>query len=652
VILQNKFLSFNKKKAAVLILAAACLIGFFTSLGNGFIIDDYHLVVNNDNIKRLDNLPAVFLSSYLDYYRPLVSFSLASDYFIWRLNPFGYHLTNILFHFLNCLLVFFLAEVLSADYNFSLLNAVLFAIHPLNSVTVNYISDRSNLLACFFMLSALICFSLGYRKHKKYYYPAGYLLFIMALFSRESGLLFPAYLSCVFLFIGKKKDWKSLILLVAGAVIINSAYLLARPDLLSFALAGQGGFELKYLAEFFYMVLKYLSLALFPLNISFFRRIPLLSPAEVIAVFSISALLGFLIYSLRRNKRFLFCVFWFMVGVIPLYKTMFGRISIGLLMQESWIYVSGLGLFGMLAMGLLYLKSKARKNSGNVFIAAVISFFLVMCLMNNTLWKDTPTYCRYWLEIIPDNPIALSNLAGHYLKKRDYVHALSYFKQYIKKVNPGFITPEKKIEILNGIAVCNFKLGRPDIAIGHFEAAIKVDSPAFREDSYFGLGKISLGKGDEKKALSYFKMSLKETMRTIEVIRRDSLIFPYIKRTRAVYALKRTAANIRLLGKFFYERRLWEDARACFELAIKALPNRENYDVYFNLGVVDIKLERTAEAILNFKKAAKSPKYFLKATYSLSILYAETHQKELSQKAMRAVIRKDPLYYTRRAKGS
>ena len=78
-----------------------------TRSSNPFVYDDYRMVVENTGIQDLADLRAIVL---LEPTRPLINFSYAVDYAVWGLNPFGFHLTNLLLHVLNVVLLFQVAS--------------------------------------------------------------------------------------------------------------------------------------------------------------------------------------------------------------------------------------------------------------------------------------------------------------------------------------------------------------------------------------------------------------------------------------------------------------------------------------------------------------------------------------------------------------
>jgi hypothetical protein len=95
-------------------IAAFALICFSNSLVNGFVFDDRIHLLDRPLLRSLSNLPRLLTESY----RPLRNVSYALDFFIWGERAFGFHLTNILIHAANSVLVFLVARRITRDLIF------------------------------------------------------------------------------------------------------------------------------------------------------------------------------------------------------------------------------------------------------------------------------------------------------------------------------------------------------------------------------------------------------------------------------------------------------------------------------------------------------------------------------------------------------
>ena len=138
-------------------IACAALLGgvvYLNALHNPFVYDDHHTVVQNPSIASVTDVRAVVLGAVT---RPIVNFSYALDRAVWGAGPFGFHVTNVLLHMLNVVLLFQLARRFEKGRPLvAFAAAMLLAVHPMMTEAVGYISGRSEVLcATFFMLAIM-----------------------------------------------------------------------------------------------------------------------------------------------------------------------------------------------------------------------------------------------------------------------------------------------------------------------------------------------------------------------------------------------------------------------------------------------------------------------------------------------------------------
>src|SRR5882672_2456698 len=170
-------------------LVAVVFLCFANTLRNEFVFDDIYLVSVNSQIRSL-NLP-LLLSSY----RPTRDISYAIDFALWGENPFGFHLTSILIHAANVLLVFALVRRLTKDLVSATLTALIFAVHPIQTDAVTYISGRRDVLFTFFYLLAFQSYLTYYRNRWSAKAVAWFILFLLlwmlSLLSKEMAVSLP-----------------------------------------------------------------------------------------------------------------------------------------------------------------------------------------------------------------------------------------------------------------------------------------------------------------------------------------------------------------------------------------------------------------------------------------------------------------------------
>ncbi|MFN3966660.1 MAG: hypothetical protein ACK4JE_03055, partial [Endomicrobiia bacterium] len=147
-----------KKIFPYLIILGVGFVCYWGALKNPFIWDDEETVVSNQFIRKWSNLPKIFTYSLFgekfsgaSFYRPIQTASYFIDYAFWKLNPAGYHLTNLLIHILNTFLVFLIFRKLPVLNEFKITKAffisLIFLIHPVQTESVVYVSGRGDLLA-------------------------------------------------------------------------------------------------------------------------------------------------------------------------------------------------------------------------------------------------------------------------------------------------------------------------------------------------------------------------------------------------------------------------------------------------------------------------------------------------------------------------
>ncbi len=191
---------------------------YSNTLKNGFVYDDEFTVVNNTLIKNFSNISKLFTKEYFTTsaemsYRPVVTFTYFIDYAFYGIKPWGYHLTNVLLHAMNGILLYIFLTLFihpsqsssfnlksfnlqSSIFNLQLLISLLFATHPVLTEAVNAISFREDGLCFLFFISALILYiSLKAQSSKlkatTFNYALSYLFYFLALLSKEMAITLP-----------------------------------------------------------------------------------------------------------------------------------------------------------------------------------------------------------------------------------------------------------------------------------------------------------------------------------------------------------------------------------------------------------------------------------------------------------------------------
>lgn len=160
------------------------------------LLDDREALTCMLNVQHFD-LSSMFFPRAKEggYYRPFLGVSYLIDRFWWFLDPKIMHFENVIMHLFNTLLVFFVGRKLSKNplNNKAMLplgGAMLFAVHPICTESVNWISGRTDPMACMFVLTALL-FVLFYREQRKIrFLLLALVMTVFGVFAKETALGF------------------------------------------------------------------------------------------------------------------------------------------------------------------------------------------------------------------------------------------------------------------------------------------------------------------------------------------------------------------------------------------------------------------------------------------------------------------------------
>lgn len=205
----EQFFSRIKTKWLIVIILVFTVLFFLPVFWFDFLsnYDDESLILQNMVIRDLSLKGVFYMFSSFVYglYHPLVTLSFAVDYFLYGLNPAGYHFTNILIHAVNCILIFYVLRNLFPDARgISFFISLVFIFHPLHVESVVWVSGRKDLLyVLFYLLGLLYYVKFNNTKHILYYF-ISLGMFLMSLFSKSAAVSFPLAILVIY-FIQKER---------------------------------------------------------------------------------------------------------------------------------------------------------------------------------------------------------------------------------------------------------------------------------------------------------------------------------------------------------------------------------------------------------------------------------------------------------------
>ncbi len=212
------------------VIVLITLLAYVPALHGGFIWDDDAHVTDSAALRTLHGLVTIWTKpgAVMQYY-PLVHTSFWVQYHLWQLNPFGYHLVNVLLQAGNAILLWLVLERLEIAGGW--LAAAVFAIHPVQVESVAWISEQKNLLSGAFYLAAVLAYmrfcpldvELTAGKGRWRYFFLAFAFFVGAMLSKTVACTWP--LAILLLtwwkrgWIGRRDAWLMAPFVAMGAVL-------------------------------------------------------------------------------------------------------------------------------------------------------------------------------------------------------------------------------------------------------------------------------------------------------------------------------------------------------------------------------------------------------------------------------------------------
>ncbi len=445
----------------ILLLAVLTFAVYFNALSGPFLFDDIVIVKTNPLIKSLSNVPTFFKTDIFAHdavsgrlsssYRPLQTVSYAVDSFVWGNDPRGFHLTNILIHIANALLVFFLLRKIFGDQFFAFFVALLFGIHPANTQSVSYISGRADLISTTFVLAALFTY-VDYRKTgRAFFLWSSALAFFAALYSKETVAIVVPLLIVLYEAAFIREKARPLMLITSIPYIIGFLlYLPMRASALHKILPQR--LELAKI-DIFSRVLTSLKtlfidirILAFPYDLHFGRsteveRSIFSSPAAIGTAAGIIAAVYIVILCYKKWKVsqawtagvILFGMLWFFVSMIPLLNI----VPLQVFHSDSWLYLPSIGIYMVFfaLLRLVWQKSAHIHKVLGVFILLFISAaYLVYGYATIKRNEDYRDEIKFYLSSVQWRPNVkfFMVIGGLYGQKGDYEMAEKYLRKAIE----------------------------------------------------------------------------------------------------------------------------------------------------------------------------------------------------------------------------
>jgi tetratricopeptide (TPR) repeat protein len=580
----------RKRNLAVCVLLAVATFALYSpAIWHPFIFnyDDDNYVTNNSHVQAglvWDTASWALRSTEYSNWHPLTWLSHALDYTLYGLNPHGHHLTNVLFHMLNVVLLFLLWARATGATGRSLLMAALFAVHPFNVESVAWIAERKNVLSTFFFLLTLGAYGWYALKPglKRYFVVVA--LFVLGLAAKPMVVTLPCVLLLLdFWPLRRIQGWGQWPADAAFAVPQARFSRLVLEKLPLFALAAADGAVTIFaqrsggamglvlplgvrLENAVYAYALYLWKAFWPARLAVFYP----HPGAALAVWQIglAALFVLTVTTLVWRQRFarpylLAGWLWFLGTLVPV----IGLIQVGQQASaDRYAYIPLIGIFVMMVWGAadladhrqLSFRSRAR------IAAIVLAIFVLFTCDQLRYWRSAVDLWAHTVDVTKDNFFAEQNLGAALLASDRYQEALPHFEKAVK------LRPFEAGGHLN-LGGDFALIDRPRDAIVEYETAIPlVSNPNMLIPAYNTLGRLYAEMGNYEKARASYQQALRINPDRTDV--REGLAKVELSDAMRNAAESPTAEGYLRLGQVLQQADRFAEARVAYEQALELNP--------------------------------------------------------------------------------
>lgn len=685
-------------------LAVSTLAVYWGVLQSDFVnFDDPIYVSENEHVVTGlsgDNITWAFTSKEVSYWHPLTWLSHMLDCQLYGLRAGMHHLTSLLLHIANSLLLFFVLKQMTGAVWRSAFAAALFALHPLNVDSVAWIAERKNVLSTLFWLLTIWAYA-------SYVYRGGTSRYLLTIALFALGLLAkPMLVTLPFVMLlldywplGRYRfeqpgDTSKTAKSTAFSYYLSVFFRLLREKIPFFALSvvavyffsssgHLAGIEVPEemvpiklrVANALVSYISYIGKMVWPCKLAVFYPYPDRAPMREAGGASL-LLVCVSVVALKLLKRRPYLAvgwLWYLGTLLPV----IGLFQVGLwpAMADRWAYVPLIGLLVIIAWGSGDLAAKWRLPN---FIAGLAAGVCVSALMVCTwlqvgYWRDGFTLFTRALQVTSGNYIANYNLGTFLFRKERADEAIEYYKKAIA-IHPSYVDAHYSLgialsaeqryaeaikeyhavlrlrkdhkKILFRLADALAKNGQLDEAVIYYKKALEGDPNDTETLNNFALALVRKGEVDE--AIKLYQQSLENDPNSVEVLnnlgnalvsRKDfaRAVSCYKKALRLRPGFAETPYN---LANALKQAGQIDEAVFYYREALRLKP--DNADAHYGLGLVLTQLKKYNEAVEHFKKAIRLNPDYAQAYYNLGVVFANQNMNAEAIEQFRQVLRIHP----------
>lgn len=625
--------------------------------------DDNIYVTENRNVTvglTADSIVWAFTTSDVSNWHPLTWLSHQLDCELFGLNPFWHHMTSLVFHIANTLLLFWVLNRMTKALWASAFVAAAFALHPLHVESVAWVSERKDVLSTFFWMLTMAAYIRYAEKPKVGRYLLVAAALCLGLMAKPMLVTLPFVLLLLdywplgrfrhqSLVESESSPYKSA---TALGLIIEKIPLLIIVIISCVVtyLVQQGGgairlsetFPLKLrIANALISYISYIAKMFYPASLAVLyphpgESLPLWQSYISLAILVfVSALV---ILAIRKHPYLFVGWFWYLGVLVPVV----GFVQAGVqAMADRYTYISSIGIFIMLAWGFarLFRKWSFPKLPAAVLPGVLIVAMLICTRMQLRYWRDSFTLFKHALDVTENNYIMHSNFGGALFQKGRFDEAIDHFEQALK-INPVFADARRDI----GFVL--LKQQKTDQAIAAFEQALQMKKDWPEIYNYLGLAYAQ--KGQFEPAVEKYNHALKLKPDYAEAMKNLGIALERLGQTQQAVenwqkALRLEPYNLDAnynMGLFMVSTGDYEKAAAYFTAVIDEKPDWA--EAKYNLGAAYYQLGKFEPAIDKFSEALRLKPDYPNAHRNLALVLAKTGKYEDAVSHLKTALATEP----------
>ena len=486
---KKNFFDMRSNFIACLFLTIATLTVYWQAGNHEFInYDDITYVTGNPHLQAgfsPEGIIWAFTSGYAGNWHPLTWISHILDIQLYGMDPGRHHLTNVLFHIGNTLLLFLVFRRMTGALWRSAFIAAIFALHPLHVESVAWIAERKDVLSTFFWMLTMGAYVWYVERRGFLRYLLVLLFFILGLMAKPMLVTLPFVLLLLDYWPLSRFQFghqNGSIVIQRKSVVIRlicekiPLFALAAASCIVTLFAQQSGgavcsfsaFPINIrIANALVSYVGYIVKMLWPHQLAVLYPHPGMLPwIQVIGACLLLVFISMLaVMALKRYPWLIVGWVWYIVTLVPV----IGLVQVGSqAMADRYTYVPLIGIFIMIAFGVPELLSGWRYRKIGLSTMAVACLLVLMA----TTWFQV----RYW------------------------ANSVTLFERALAVTENNYV-------LHSNLGVTLFSKGKVDEAIGHFHDAMRIN-PRYAK-AHNNLGTALIHKGKVKKAIAHFREALR-----------------------------------------------------------------------------------------------------------------------------------------------